>query len=167
MAVEVLVGYKKFYALFAGLLLSARFVFGYQISNTAYLWSLWIFIWTSPPLLHTILALFSNERSAEELDQSIKRSASKEKMGDTKETVNNTPYYVMHLYGVCQAFSLVNVKGTQFSEMETTLSSFFFFFGWTLALVGFFGALWSRHSLGGEWRGAPEVRGDHSLVTAG
>ena len=180
----VLVGYKKFYTLFAGLLLSSAFIFGYDISNTAYLWALWIFIWSSPPILHNILNLFSNNMSSQQLDQSIKKSASKEKINGTNQTVNNTPYYVLHLYGVCQAFSLVNVKGSMFLD-ETLLDTFFallgkffffvskevyFFFeskGWFLALGGFCGALWSRNELGGEWRGAPEVRDDHKLITSG
>ncbi len=39
--------------------------------------------------------------------------------------------------------------------------------GWLVCLLGFAGALWSRHNLGSEWRGAPEVRDDHKLITTG
>jgi hypothetical protein len=34
-------------------------------------------------------------------------------------------------------------------------------------LLGFYGALWSRLNLASEWRGAPEVRADHKLITSG
>eukprot|EP01091_Cochliopodium_minus_P006787 TRINITY_DN16768_c0_g1_i1.p1 TRINITY_DN16768_c0_g1~~TRINITY_DN16768_c0_g1_i1.p1 ORF type:complete len:239 (+),score=49.28 TRINITY_DN16768_c0_g1_i1:149-865(+) len=163
--VEVLVGYKKFYALFAGLLLSAAFIFGYEISHTAYLWSAWIFIWTSPPILNNILSTFSTHWSPQQLGQSIKKSASKDKLNGTNQTVNNTPYYALHLYGVCQAFSLVNVRGSLYTS--SLLSLFFTILGWVLAISGFCGALWSRNELGGEWRGAPEVRDDHKLITSG
>ena len=39
--------------------------------------------------------------------------------------------------------------------------------GWVVCLSGFVGLLWSRHNLGTEWRGAPEVRDDMKLITSG
>jgi protein-S-isoprenylcysteine O-methyltransferase Ste14 len=81
--------------------------------------------------------------------------------------VNDTPYYTAHFYTVCQAFAFVNVGGPM-GAADTGMAGWLIkCAGWGVCLMGFAGALWSRHNLGSEWRGAPEVRDDHRLITTG
>ncbi len=86
---------------------------------------------------------------------------------DIRKTVNDTPYYTAHFYTVCQAFAFVNVGGPLAAADTGTAGWVIKCVGWAVCLMGFAGALWSRHNLGSEWRGAPEVRDDHRLITTG
>lgn len=84
---------------------------------------------------------------------------------DIRKTANNTPYYVFHFYTVCQAFAFVNLAGPLPGPELTLATGVLKVLGWIVCLLGFYGALWSRLNLASEWRGAPEVREDHKLIT--
>jgi len=167
----LLVGYRKFYTVFTLSLLTARYIYHMRLSYTAFVWAVWIFVWTSPPVLSWILSLCTRQATKEDHYSAIFQSHSKEHRPrgspDVRKTVNDTPYYTAHFYTVCQAFAFVNVGGPLAAADSGTAGWVIKCVGWAVCLMGFAGALWSRHNLGSEWRGAPEVRDDHRLITTG
>ena len=76
---------------------------------------------------------------------------------DIRKTVNDTTYYIIHFYTVSQAFAFVNVMGPMPTPELTLFRIVVKTVGWIVCLMGFVGCLWSRPTLGSEWRGAPEV----------
>jgi len=145
----------------------------YEVSYTAVVWGVWIIVWTSPPILTAILKRLATKENRENQDhysavyQSHSAKNRPRNSPDIRKTVNNTAYYVLHLYTVCQAFALVNVAGPRPLPPATYFSLCCKALGWFVCIMGFAGALWSRLNLGSEWRGAPEVRDDHKLITTG
>ena len=120
-------------------------------------------------MLSGLLSLLSTRR--EDHYTAIVESSAREKRPrsspDIRKTVNETPYYTAHFYTVCQAFAFVNVAGP-LPLPEASLGTLALrTLGWAVTIAGFVGALWSRHNLGSEWRGAPEVRDDMRLITSG
>jgi len=171
MAAPILVGYRKFYTFFACCLLVSRYIYKMNLSYTAFVWAAWIFIWTSPPVLSAILELVTKRAQKDDHYTAVYQSHSKEhrprSSPDIRKTVNATTYYIIHFYTVSQAFAFVNVAGPMPGPELTWFRVLIKTIGWIVCLCGFVGCLWSRFYLGSEWRGAPEVRDDHKLITTG
>ena len=156
---------------FTLILLVSRYIYKMYLSYTAFVWAIWIIIWTSPPVLTAILAFCTREKTKEDHYAAVYQSHSKDhrprSSPDIRTTVNDTIYYTCHFYTVSQAFAFVNIGHALPISEWSVEGNIIRSIGWIVCLSGFAGLLWSRHNLGTEWRGAPEVRHDHKLVTTG
>ena len=152
-------------------LLTARYIYKMYLSYTAFMWAVWIIIWTSPPVLTAILSFCTREKTKADHYAAVYQSHSKDhrprSSPDIRKTVNDTVYYTCHFYTVSQAFAFVNIGHALPVSEWSLVGNLLRAAGWLICLSGFGGLLWSRQHLGTEWRGAPEVRDDHKLVTSG
>jgi len=70
---------------------------------------------------------------------------------------------IFHLTGMIQSLVCSSLEGNFWGSFHPFARAI----GFILFPLAILGALWSRFSLGKEWRGNPEIRSDHKLITRG